>query len=236
MCDQLSSSYWSKRRRIHASVQAHIADLASCALGLEPLENYDRYVSAHIAAFSKPLHPLAEAVEPEEILSSCPGSPKLEVEQETTSFDYSADFDEFDRWSCYSDSRSGTDDATDSDSDLSDPMSDEYLTDDLASWATEFHIHPKAVGALLNLLRPFHPKLPKDGRTITRSGSSDVICVTPTAGGHYYHFGIQKCLQQLYDTGVINVVSDLQVSIQVNIDGLPLFKSSGCSFGLYLVW
>jgi hypothetical protein len=47
--------------------------------------------------------------------------------------------------------------------------------------------------------------------------------VLNTAGGSYYHFGIETWVLSKFN-GIDNVN---EVSLQVNIDGLLLFKSSG---------
>ena len=54
-------------------------------------------------------------------------------------------------------------------------------------------------------------------------GISDMINAVPAAGGFYYHFDIQYCLEQLCENDVMSIVDGLHVSIQMNIDGLPLF-------------
>lgn len=45
-------------------------------------------------------------------------------------------------------------------------------------------------------------------------------------GGQYWHYGLQKCLEDVYyDTKMSH-----DISININIDGLPIFKSSKNAF------
>ena len=49
--------------------------------------------------------------------------------------------------------------------------------------------------------------------------------ITELAGGHYYHFGVKHCVEQcLACDPKLQQLNKL--NLQVNIDGLPLFKSS----------
>lgn len=83
------------------------------------------------------------------------------------------------------------------------------------------------VNSLLALLQPHFPSLPKDGRTLLNTRREYVI--DNIAGGKYHHFGVEHgikiCLQQYAH------LCDLdELSLQLNIDGVPLFKSSSESF------
>jgi len=115
---------------------------------------------------------------------------------------------------------------SESDSDMSDNIADE-----LAEWAVTFGITLAALAANLKILRKYHPSLPKDPRTIFnryRSTSSAAVAVQNIAGGSYYHFGIEKM--------VVSVIAECKldnnnpVELQINIDGLPLFRSTNSQF------
>ena len=110
------------------------------------------------------------------------------------------------------------------DSDKEEPTF-EYLLTSLRFWASTFSVSLVALTALLTILRVFHPKLPKDARTVLRTK-----CEVPTKkmeGGEYYHFGLA--------TGLMSRLKSLTllantVWMQFNVDGLPLFKSSRLQF------
>jgi len=108
-------------------------------------------------------------------------------------------------------------------------MADCSLSDEIVDWAIQYDISHVAVTALLGLLRKFHPDLPKDSRTIFNSdGVTSPVAVKHVAGGAYYHFGIEH--------GLIAVVSEFgiknpeTIELQINIDGLPLHKSTNAQF------
>jgi len=115
---------------------------------------------------------------------------------------------------------------SDSDSDCASSdydFGDENLHVELATWAAEFSVNSTALAALLKLLHRYHPSLPKSPRTISNTPRS--VSVKATAGGSYHHFGIEKSLNLLHARGVLQ--PENSISIQINIDGLPLFKSTG---------
>lgn len=74
---------------------------------------------------------------------------------------------------------------------------------------------------MLVILCHYHTYLPKDARTLLKTPK--VYEVLNVAGGSYYHFGIENWVMSIA-SGIEDVT---EVSLQVNIDGLPLFKSSG---------
>ena len=88
-----------------------------------------------------------------------------------------------------------------------------------------------SLSALLDVLRTKHPDLPKDPRTLlgTVTTSDNRNDIRILSGGSYYHFGIAKgvqiCLEQ-----IPNLHTFESLSIQVNIDGVPVFKSSNGQF------
>ena len=123
---------------------------------------------------------------------------------------------------------SSSEDAPDSDLDSeSDHGSDEIdLALSLAEWSSEFNITHNALRALLAILVSFLPWLPKDPRTLLRTGR--VSGIKTVAGGEYYHFGLKNQLIAMFSY-VPELLTLDRLDIQVNIDGLPLFKSvNGC--------
>jgi hypothetical protein len=98
------------------------------------------------------------------------------------------------------------------------------LVDRLSQWASYFRVNHAAISGLLTVLRFYHPDLPKDPRTLLGTqGSIDVLDV---AGGQYYHIGVKNSvISQLQSHP--NAFEDLQeILLLINIDGLPIFKSS----------
>lgn len=108
----------------------------------------------------------------------------------------------------------------------SDENDSQTLEDRLCHWANEFQhdVSHAAIAGLLTALRPDFPNLPKDPRTLL---STDVKkSVMKLAGGEYHHFGLKECI--LAELSLCNVHAEMlpQVMIDINIDGLPIFKSS----------
>lgn len=101
----------------------------------------------------------------------------------------------------------------------------------IAQWAANSLIPHNKVKGLLSVLREFHPNLPKDPRTLL--GTSTSYQINSIAGGDYYHFGLADSIRDLASelSSCVDMVQDkFQVSIQINVDGLPLFKSAKTQF------
>lgn len=98
------------------------------------------------------------------------------------------------------------------------------LSDELRSWAIQFYIKKRALSALLKILRSFGmPSLPADSRSLLKTPRS--ITIANLAGGKYWHNGIQNSLLQVFS----KLSSNLRIEINLNMDGLPIFKSSPTS-------
>ena len=128
-----------------------------------------------------------------------------------------------------------SDDDADSDSDgvssADSIRSDEELAQLLARWKIENNISMTAFGSLLRLLHLYHPSLPLDPRTLLETPRS--VAVKEISGGSYYHIGIGHNIQKLYVAGKLDAscLCSGVLSLQVNIDGIPIYKSSG-----YQLW
>lgn len=115
-------------------------------------------------------------------------------------------------------------------SDSSEPEDEIYemsLSDKIADWARHFGISLVALTALLGILRLSHSELPKDGRTLLRTTTK--YSIQEKAGGKYYYFGIIHSLSSTLSGYAHTLTDGLTLRLQINIDGLPLFKSSKCS-------
>jgi len=89
-----------------------------------------------------------------------------------------------------------------------------------------------ALGALLKLLHGFHPLLPVDARTLLKTPNTRNVNIRQIREGQYCHFGVESGIQNMYEQGLFDSTRvSKQISLQVNIDGLPLFKSTN-----YQLW
>lgn len=69
--------------------------------------------------------------------------------------------------------------------------------------------------------------LPKDCRTLLRTGSSKVLNIREVKPGIYYHFGLKKGI--LMYSSILPLNSHV-IKIAVGVDGLPISKSSSGQF------
>lgn len=102
---------------------------------------------------------------------------------------------------------------------LSDRLSN--LSSKLRTWAIEKNINKRAITALLKILRSFGlTSLPEDSRTLLETPRK--VDIVELAGGKYWHNGLKNCMTQVFG----QLSSNMCVEININFDGLPLFKSS----------
>jgi len=101
----------------------------------------------------------------------------------------------------------------------------EVMSYDRHSWAVKHRIPHIALKDLLSILRKSDDflMLPKDPRTFLQTPRNTIIHdVNP---GHYCHIGIVNGLNNLFKNRVDTIPKIIKLAI--NIDGLPLNKSSG---------
>lgn len=92
----------------------------------------------------------------------------------------------------------------------------------LAKWAVETKQTRESVNSLLKILREDDPSLPKDRRTLCETPRLSKI--VEMDNGHYLHIGLEKILTQFINQHVH--LLDADIFIDINIDGVPLTKSS----------
>jgi hypothetical protein len=117
------------------------------------------------------------------------------------------------------------DDMSSVDSDLSSGKWQHFdLHGFLKDWVLKHHITMVALNDLLAGLQNIDPSLPQDGRTLKESPRDLVLA--PCDQGIYYHFGIKVGLLFLLKQMQTSSHVDNHLSLQVNFDGVSLFKSS----------
>lgn len=99
------------------------------------------------------------------------------------------------------------------------------INSSIARWAIEHKIPHVAIKDLLSILKSFHDTLPVDPRTLLHTPrKADKRYVDP---GYYYHFGVENCLKNLISQCDSRKLIDINsIEVLINIDGLPLSKSS----------
>lgn len=123
------------------------------------------------------------------------------------------------------------------DSDFEEPLDSEgseEMEDDtdfkteLIQWACKFNVPHNSLSELLRILGPHHLNLPKDPRTLLRTQTR--VETKRVSGGIYYHVGIVEGVTSALMSGKTILGENNLITLQVNIDGLPLFKSSNTQF------
>ncbi len=100
--------------------------------------------------------------------------------------------------------------------------------DELRQWALEYRLTHRALNGLLSILRKQGHLLPADCRTLLATPRHNTT--EPKCGGQYKYYGLEK--------GICRYLSQMEsneVHLSVNVDGIPLFRSSGVQFWPILV-
>jgi len=94
----------------------------------------------------------------------------------------------------------------------------------LREWAITYNVSHESLGKLLSLLKtiPIHSNLPKGSRTLLSTPRK--IFSKNVEPGIYAHFGLKFTVEKLIFK--VDVSTLLSIDLLVNIDGLPLSKSS----------
>jgi len=109
-------------------------------------------------------------------------------------------------------------------------QNDISLTSKLAAWAVKNNITLSALGNLLSIIQeiPGYNDIPKDARTLVKTPSK--IIITSLDSGTYFYFGIEKTLNSFCINYKICIEQNEEFLLAVNIDGLPISKSTNSSF------
>lgn len=108
------------------------------------------------------------------------------------------------------------------------------LADELRSWTVQNNVPHRSVNALLKILSLYgHSDLPIDVRTLMKTPRNTSYKIQPMNDGYYVHFELTDGLKRLI--AKYFQVIPYKIDININCDGLPLFKSSRAQFWPILV-
>ncbi|KZR98561.1 Uncharacterized protein APZ42_005955, partial [Daphnia magna] len=105
----------------------------------------------------------------------------------------------------------------------------DYFCRTLGQWVVESNISRVHVGKLLKCIRPYFDLsfLPRDYRTLLKIQRQVILKGLPP--GHYFHFGLIKYLPEFLNSLSPHQIP-LCIELCVNVDGVPLYKSSRSQF------
>lgn len=105
------------------------------------------------------------------------------------------------------------------------PSSPPSLETDLRDWANSHRITKRALDGLLSILNSNGiTSVPKNHRTLQNTPVN--LEIIDIAGGKIWYNGLEKTIKQIFS----KIDCDWTISLNVNVDGLPLYKSSKISF------
>jgi hypothetical protein len=134
-------------------------------------------------------------------------------------------FDEIDHYDCNASEFSYSSSESDL-SDINDHVDFSMLRDDLKDYLSSTDVPFTFIKGLLNVLRKYHPCLPSDPRTLMNTNRS-ALPLKLVEPGYYYHFGIRKGLEHIIPNLTLTTQN---LFLELNIDGMPLFKSTVSGF------
>jgi len=107
--------------------------------------------------------------------------------------------------------------------------------DDVFNFVEElklFAVHSQIKNVHLNQLLKLLKKagfnnLPQDSRSLLQTPRTSFCEISPCLPGEYFHYGLKKAIEnQLYG---LTYIDETELMLDLNIDGLPIAKSSGTS-------
>jgi len=98
------------------------------------------------------------------------------------------------------------------------------INQQLVEWVLKFNIPRTAVSALLQILQSNGINVPKDARTLMQTPKT--VDVASIAGGSYFYFGIADAIHSRVSSQYVSMSGGNDIHLHINIDGLPLSRSS----------
>lgn len=215
-------SYWTVRRKLKKSVAKHINEVENEFSETSQASNVypDLETSTNENEFIEEVANSPLSVEDGNVESEDDSSNDYFHNDLLDSNDFNDDLDLQESYFLRSD--------TESESSENENLDDASMSDQLSEWAVNFGITMEALSVLLRILQPVLNELPKDPRTLLKTTIS--YNIQRKCGGEYYHFGIKQNI-----INILSAQSEIEptyqtLQLQINIDGLPLLKSSNNQF------
>jgi len=108
-----------------------------------------------------------------------------------------------------------------SESDVKSSESTAGLKTPLQAWACKYNIPNTAINSLLGILKPYHPELPHDSRTLKRTPTHTSL--KDLVNGQYGHLGPKKIILSKLNGGFKSASSE--VELDIFFDGVKLFQN-----------
>lgn len=108
------------------------------------------------------------------------------------------------------------------------------LQSDLCVWSIDNNITHSALSNLLVILKKHTShNLPSDARTLLKTKRNTAIDIMKIGNGFYWHYGIEKCIKSIASERLLmnthQTSQEETIELLINIDGVPLSKSSNNS-------
>lgn len=115
-------------------------------------------------------------------------------------------------------------------SNISEDEEVENFTEMIKKWAISFNISQAALKELIAVYnhsfgKHILEKLPTDPRTLLRTPQK-IEMIVPMDGGSYWYPGVKYCLELYFKS----LDKSISISLNINIDGIPIYKSSKTQF------
>ncbi|CAI6353190.1 unnamed protein product [Macrosiphum euphorbiae] len=99
------------------------------------------------------------------------------------------------------------------------------LKNKLQSWVLKYKVSHNSVNCILNIMKSEGLNVPQDVRTLMQTSKSHEIS-SMGSEGTYIHFGFEKMILPVLNKFVNAIDFTITLKLGINIDGLPLAKSS----------
>lgn len=104
-------------------------------------------------------------------------------------------------------------------------VDESLLKKKIRDWSNKYRIAKRAIDDLLAILTSSGVEsLPKNHRTLQKTPTN--IALNEISGGHQWHNALGKSLRRIFN----DLDRNIRISLNINIDGLPLYNSSGITF------
>ena len=103
------------------------------------------------------------------------------------------------------------------------------IQSDLRAWAVDFNVSQTQLSKLLPIIKKCHSSIPLSAKTLMKMPENKEMRTRTVSGGDYMYFGVLKGLNNVYSADCKAFADINKIELAVNIDGVPLFRSSSYS-------